>query len=149
MMDLDSDSGSGGGGETQEYVYRLVDEGAERVVDGDTYWLRLDVGFRAWVLAHIRLEGVDTPEMHRGSEREREAAVVARQAAVDFLGLPGLGWRIWVQTRPDPGVYGRWQARVWAEGENGEKRVLAEELLGAGLATEWPTKWREVYDTDG
>jgi len=41
-----------------------------RVIDGDTFDVRLDVGFDTHIFKRIRLLGVDTWEI-RGEERER------------------------------------------------------------------------------
>lgn len=40
----------------------------DRVIDGDTYVLVIDLGFEVHVKTHARLLGVNTPEM-RGTER--------------------------------------------------------------------------------
>ena len=34
-----------------------------RVIDGDTYWIRLDLGFHAAMTVPVRLRRVDTPEV--------------------------------------------------------------------------------------
>tara|TARA_R100001129_G_scaffold114327_1_gene79003 strand:- start:3808 stop:4230 length:423 start_codon:yes stop_codon:yes gene_type:complete len=39
-----------------------------RVIDGDTFVLSIDLGFGIWVRQHVRLAGLDTPEV-RGTER--------------------------------------------------------------------------------
>lgn len=45
----------------------------QRVVDGDTYDLEIDLGFRSRVDMRVRLWGVNTPEV-RGPDRERGLA---------------------------------------------------------------------------
>jgi len=39
-----------------------------RIIDGDTFVLSIDLGFGIWVRQHVRLSGLDTPEV-RGTER--------------------------------------------------------------------------------
>ena len=33
-----------------------------RVVDGDTVWAHVDLGFDIWKKVNVRLHGIDTPE---------------------------------------------------------------------------------------
>lgn len=60
-----------------------------------------------------------------------------------LLGTPGT---LWVRTEPDPDDFGRWLGEVWAEDEDGTKRLLGEYLRGLGLASVWPTRWRDEYE---
>ena len=50
------------------YQYHAV---VNRVVDGDTVDLRIDLGFKVWVEKRCRLLGVDTPETRTRDEREK------------------------------------------------------------------------------
>lgn len=129
---------------SREHVYRIAQ--VVRVVDGDTLWARVDVGFRFLALVNLRLAGIDCPETHKGSAYERAKAAEAKALALAFLA--GHGW-LWAATEPDPDDFGRWLADVWAETPTGAEPVvehLADQLLAAGLATRWPTRWRDVYD---
>lgn len=124
----------------QEHVYRVAQ--VLRVIDGDTIWARVDVGFRFEALVHLRLLGIDCPEVHKGSAKERAKAAEAKALALAFLA--GHGW-LWAATEPDPDDFGRWLADVWAETPTGDQH-LAAALVAAGLATHWPTRWRALYD---
>ena len=68
---------------TRPYIYRVTE--VVKVTDGDTYWLRLDVGFRQTLLVNLRLLGYDCPERTRGSERERQLAKAATATAEQFF----------------------------------------------------------------
>ena len=125
---------------TDRYRFPLVR--VEKVTDGDTFWLHVDVGFRTTVLAHCRLAEVDTPELFRPkSEAELDAARRARDVVADWLAEAD---GVVVATEPDPDSFGRWLARLTDAGGVS----LADVLLDAELATRWPTRWREVYDAD-
>lgn len=120
-----------------------------RVVDGDTYWLKvdIDIGFRVHVfpLVNIRLLGWDCPEAHQGSPFERSRAVAARHAAATFLaGNPHLK----VATEPDVDNFGRWLGRIF-DATPGRQADLGNSLASVGLATPWPTRWRQIYDPLG
>ena len=120
-----------------EYIYRIAE--VVKVTDGDTYWLRVDVGFRALVLINVRLNGYDCPEAHRGSDFERAEAVRARDYADNFL-TSDLG--LWVRTQKDPDSFGRWLGDIWNQYGTG----LGEYLASYRLAAIWPTRWRDEYD---
>lgn len=123
-----------------EYRYKVTE--IMKITDGDTYWLFVDVGFRHSFLAHLRLNEWDTPELNRGSDFEKSEARRATVVVNDFL-LEGISHdELVIQTYKDPDSFGRWLADVW----NGD-RHLGEHLASLNLATAWPTRWREVYDT--
>jgi endonuclease YncB( thermonuclease family) len=129
---------------TLPYVYRVV--AVEKVSDGDTYWLRLDVGFRQQILIDCRLDGYDCPEITKGSAFEKAEAKRARMYSAAWLAsLPAYDDGLWIRTEKDPDSFGRWLGDLWYEGDNGQYH-LGRALAGAQLATEWPTRWHEVYD---
>lgn len=127
---------------SREYVARVVE--IVKVTDGDTFWVRVDVGYRANVLINVRLLDYDTPELRSGSSYEKRQGGFAAQVTQDFLRLTNVG-SLWIRTEKDPDSFGRWLGEVWREvGE--EKQYLGETLLASGLAARWPERWRDVYD---
>ncbi|MBW1808021.1 MAG: thermonuclease family protein [Deltaproteobacteria bacterium] len=59
----------------------------ERVIDGDTLEARVDLGFDVWRVEHIRLRGLDAPEL-RTPEGQAAKRFVARELAdVPFVVL--------------------------------------------------------------
>lgn len=125
---------------TKQYAYRP--KAIEKVTDGDTFWLHLDVGFRGSLLVCIRLDGYDCPELHSTSQAERDAALRAKEVTAKFL-TDNLQ-TIWVQTEKDPDNFGRWLGDVYSEvGET--VTALGDVLKEQGLATVWPTRWHEQY----
>lgn len=129
---------------TLPYIYKVTD--IVKVTDGDTYWLRLDVGFRQEILIDCRLSGYDCPERNSGSAFEKEQAVKATEVATDFL----LRWPgdLWVRTEKDPDSFGRWLGEVWREDANGARTRLGDILRLRNLASIWPIRWREEFDQD-
>ena len=67
------------------YQYHAV---VNRVVDGDTVDLRIDLGFKVWIEERCRLLGVDTPETRTRDEREKRFGKMAT-ARVEELLPPG------------------------------------------------------------
>lgn len=117
----------------------------ERVVDGDTLDLMVDLGFKTFVRVRVRLYGVDTPETF-GVKKESEE-YQRGQAAAQFV-------RQFVGIEPDPntglvpssgeviirshdgkplgqGKYGRWLAEIYTKDA---KWSLNEALVKRGFA---------------
>ncbi len=105
------------------YEYRGT---VERIVDGDTIDVRLDLGFHVWTYIRLRLRGVNAPEV-RGPEREAGL----RTSAMLRERLPA-GSPISVASHKT-GKYGRWIADVEHMG-----RDIGECLLDQGLAKPLP-----------
>jgi endonuclease YncB( thermonuclease family) len=59
----------------------------ERVVDGDTLLVRVDLGFDVWRVERIRLRGIDTPELKKPAGREAKQFVEQVLTDVPFLVL--------------------------------------------------------------
>jgi len=57
---------------SRRYTYAAL---VERVVDGDTLWVQLDLGFKVWARRKLRLRGLDTPELPTQRGREAKAFV--------------------------------------------------------------------------
>ena len=130
---------------SRQYVYRVTE--VVKVTDGDTYWIKVDVGFRATVLVNIRLDGYDCPERNSGSLFEKNSAATATAFASLWL-RDALGTGLWVRTEKDPDNFGRWLGDVWVEydGDQWPERHLGAELRAQGLASIWPTRWRQEFD---
>ncbi len=104
------------------YVYEAV---VERVIDGDTLWAVIDVGFGTQVREKLRLRGIDCPEL--GSP-EGEAAKRFVQKV-----LP-VGAGILLKTTPSDDKYGRYVADIFYTGKDGAQAYLNNELLQKGFA---------------
>ena len=97
-----------------------------RVIDGDTIDVIIDLGFRLSMEARLRLLGIDAPEL-RGPTRE------AGQAALSWLSkwlspVDFEEWGLEIETRKSD-VFGRYLARVWRNGVE-----LAPAMVEAGHA---------------
>jgi micrococcal nuclease len=94
-----------------------------RVIDGDTYEVEADLGFRIFYRLRVRLRGVDTPEIYRPScEAEFEHGAAAK-AFVERL-IP-VGARLEIRTYKDvAGIFNRWEAEVWVGEESIEALLV-------------------------
>lgn len=106
-----------------------------RIVDGDTLWLDLDLGFKIRHEVDVRLAGVNTPETVNYTAQgidDPAARFVAERVPPGSVCIVDI-------TRREK--YGRWLARVlFVPGEVDRvkilqaPRVLNDELIAAGLA---------------
>lgn len=93
------------------YTYRAI---VTSVYDGDTITVDIDLGMKIWLRGErLRLWGIDTPELHRGTNREM--ARIAR----DFLRTKILGKQVVIKTIKDrKGKYGRYLAIIYKNDVN-------------------------------
>lgn len=102
--------------ESEEWVFlaRL-----DHIVDGDTFDFVLDLGFRTYKKARVRLYGVDTAEIHGVKHGSEEYQLGMRHKAwvADWFKSFGGAWPYLVSTAEDTGKYGRWPGLVRPNGD--------------------------------
>jgi endonuclease YncB( thermonuclease family) len=109
----------------EPYQYRAT---AARVVDGDTYHLDVDLGFRVGITIPVRLCGVDTPELNT------EAGKAARWYVIGLLkpGGDAAGRTpMLIQSYKDRQSFARGVCDVWSPWGEGW-RPLADLIIEAG-----------------
>jgi micrococcal nuclease len=100
------------------YRYRAA---LTRVIDGDTYVLAVDVGFRTAVTINARVRGFNAPELHGAEAAAGQAAKAA--AEVLLTNARAIG----VETYRDEQSFARWVADVYVDGAS-----IAEALIASG-----------------
>ncbi len=114
------------------YQYKGV---LQRVVDGDTLDVTIDMGFAITTRQRIRLAKVDTAEIFRvpkASEAYREG-IKAKEYVEKRLQENPDGFII--ETLKQPGKYGRYIGEIFLPDSD---ISLNDELLQKGLAKKWP-----------
>ena len=96
-----------------------------RVIDGDTVAVRAHIWLGMMVETHVRLAGVDAPEMHGACESERALAVKARDLVERTLSA---GRATLYDVSPD-----KYGGRVVARMKTADGQDLSALLLKAGL----------------
>lgn len=111
------------------YAYKAL---VERVVDGDTIWLNIDLGFDCWIRQKVRLRDIDAPEV---STKQGLAAKIYVESKLKKVPL------VVVKTYKSD-KYDRYLTDVfYLSDESNAQTVLEEgtflnqELLDLGLAT--------------
>ena len=106
-----------------------------RVIDGDTLIVQVGLWFGQSVIEHIRIAGIDAPEMKGRCPSETAAARTAGQYLATLIGAGPLELR---DVRHEK--YGRTLARVFVNGLD-----VAKEMLGAGHARPYSGGKREGW----
>jgi len=115
----------------------------EGVIDGDSFRLRIDIGFEIDVRAYCRLlaEGAvltpddksdDCVDAWETRGKEKEMGALAEQRAEELLGV-GQKLRVWSFKSGDKGKYGRWLIVCLYKVEGGWKS-LGDTLIDEGHA---------------
>ncbi len=104
------------------YTYKAL---VTRVVDGDTFDARVDLGFTVSVDVRFRLADIDTPESYRPSSEEER---IHGEAATHFVKTLIEGKEITINSAKT-GKYGRWVASVTLP----DGRNLTELLIKEGF----------------
>lgn len=105
------------------------------VVDGDTYDLRVDLGFKTTKTIRIRMRGVDTAEVYGVPKESEEYQAGSEQSAFVREWFEEAD-SLYVETHKDEkGKYGRYLADV--ENESGES-------LRETIVSRFPSTHREL-----
>lgn len=110
------------------YHYRAK---LDRVVDGDTVDLVVDLGFNIHHKVRVRLYGIDTPEIRTRDPIEKMAGLAARDFVSDWFA--GHNY-VYVKTYKED-KYGRILGELFVSED--ESFSLNEMLIDAGLASKY------------
>jgi micrococcal nuclease len=96
------------------------------VIDGDTLKVKIDLGFDVWTFQHVRVAGVDTPEVF--GPKAVPAGKVASAFTKDWV-AHGITFRIVSLKYDDREKYGRVLAQVYRDAD---PVSLTEALIASG-----------------
>jgi len=115
------------------YQYFAV---VNRVVDGDTLDVSVDLGFSIHAKTLLRMEGINAPELHGVSAEESLAGRAAKEYLESLVG----GKKVRVTTAKAKEKYGRYMATVWLIGSGLQKSSVNQMMVEAGHAKVWDGK---------
>ena len=64
------------------YEYKAI---VDRVVDGDTIDVIIDLGFKTWKKVRVRMEGINTPESRTRDLEEKKKGLAAKARLQEIL----------------------------------------------------------------
>ena len=111
------------------YEYTCI---IERVVDGDTIDVFIDLGFSLWIRERVRLHGIDTPETRTKDLREKKFGLMAKARVEELLPVDS---EQTILTFKNTGKFGRILAdfvlpgRDYYQNRNSVATTLIEERL--------------------
>ena len=101
----------------------------DRVIDGDTIDVTLDLGFDISYRGRIRFQGINAPESRTRDAVEKQAGLAAKRYVEDWTS--GLENRVIIQTSlDDRGKFGRILGRIL----NDEGECRNDEMVSLGHA---------------
>lgn len=110
------------------YTYRAT---VERVVDGDTLDLIIDLGFKITTNQRIRLRGINTPETYnvKKDSDEYKRGMAAKEYVIGRM--EENQQKVIIETEKDVGKYGRYIGIIRMSDST---QSLNDELVEKGLA---------------
>ena len=92
----------------------------ERVVDGDTVDVRIDLGFDIFHSARVRMMGIDTPESRTRNLEEKALGLASKARLKELL----RGKKVTIETSKEgKGKFGRVLATVWTFDKDSDETV--------------------------
>tara|TARA_X000001388_G_C2166553_1_gene98190 strand:+ start:197 stop:616 length:420 start_codon:yes stop_codon:yes gene_type:complete len=88
----------------------------ERVVDGDTIDVVIDLGFSCMYKSRVRLYGIDTPESRTRNKDEKARGKLASKFLSDAVSSGSVVLK--TELKDSRGKFGRVLATVWVDGKN-------------------------------
>jgi micrococcal nuclease len=105
----------------------------DRVIDGDTVDVILDLGFDILWKTRLRLFGIDTPETRTKDLDEKKRGLAAKQRLIELL--PN---EFTIQSNDyDRGKYGRVLATLFITNDLNEKVNVNTQLIAEGYAKKY------------
>jgi len=97
------------------YTYRIVS--VDRIVDGDTVDLTIDLGFCTTVKWRFRMDGYDAPEIWRPiTKAEYDGAVLVTKELESLL----KNSELYLKSSKYPEIYARWGATIFYKDSRGD-----------------------------
>jgi micrococcal nuclease len=89
----------------QQFIYKVV--GFDKIVDGDTIYVTVDLGFRVKYQVRVRLKDVDAPEIYRGTAEEKAMGHVVKEKVHQLMISTFHEHDVYIKSKKT-GKYGRW-----------------------------------------
>jgi len=106
------------------YFYNAV---VDRVVDGDTIDVTIDLGFNVWIKERLRLYGLNTPETRTKDAEEKERGLKAKRYVENQVNSNQ--GKIQIQSL-GRGKYGRVLAEIWVGKNNINELLISDGHAG-------------------
>ena len=102
----------------------------QRVVDGDTIDVNIDLGFNIWHKARVRMLGIDTPESRTRNLEEKALGLASKARLKELL----KGRKLDIECSKEKGKFGRVLGIVFATDKEGNRIDCNNQLCIEGHA---------------
>ena len=102
----------------------------QRVVDGDTIDVNIDLGFHIWHKARVRMLGIDTPESRTRNLEEKALGLASKARLKELL----KGQKLDIECSKEKGKFGRVLGIVFATDKEGNRIDCNNQLCIEGHA---------------
>jgi micrococcal nuclease len=102
----------------------------QRVVDGDTIDVNIDLGFSVWHKARVRMLGIDTPESRTRNLEEKALGLASKARLKELL----KGQKLDIECSKEKGKFGRVLGIVFATDKEGNRIDCNNQLCIEGHA---------------
>jgi len=102
----------------------------QRVVDGDTIDVNIDLGFNVWHKARVRMLGIDTPESRTRNLEEKALGLASKARLKELL----KGQKLDIECSKEKGKFGRVLGIVFATDKEGNRIDCNNQLCIEGHA---------------
>ena len=89
----------------------------QRVVDGDTIDVNIDLGFHIWHKVRVRMLGIDTPESRTRNLKEKALGLASKARLKELL----KGRKLDIECSKEKGKFGRVLGVVFATDKEGNR----------------------------
>jgi micrococcal nuclease len=93
-----------------------------RVVDGDTVDVTVDLGFSIYHKARVRLMGIDTPESRTRNLAEKALGLASKARLKELL----RGQKVRLECTKEKGKFGRILGSLWIDDRNINDQLIEE-----------------------
>ena len=102
----------------------------QRVVDGDTIDVNIDLGFHIWHKVRVRMLGIDTPESRTRNLEEKALGLASKARLKELL----KGQKLDIECSKEKGKFGRVLGIVFATDKEGNRIDCNNQLILEGHA---------------
>jgi len=109
------------------YIYKVTK--VNKIVDGDTIDVTIDLGLNIFIVKRLRLLNIDTDERRRGTSDQKKRAKMATNRISELVS----SGNVFIRTKMDTtGKYGRLLATIYVELDNGSIMNVNKTLVSEG-----------------
>ena len=119
-------------------MYQYKVKTVDKVVDGDTVDVTIDLGFSILHKIRVRLYGINTPESRTRDLEEKKRGLAAKDRLYELISSAFLDDNTLILETKEKGKFGRYLGRLIRKGDSEDIELdINEQLVTEGHATRY------------